>query len=329
MVLALLGILVAGGYWTLDRGLRARVPSPTPKRVRVKLTATTPLSKAIDQLGDEIIANRMGLKLYCMIRRPRSVVPPGTYSFRTGMTGSQVLAAFQNRVTIDLLLPSGFWTARTAERLEERGVCSAQEYIELARQPDQFKLSESEKLAAGPTLEGLLTPGKYTFEPEEDARSVIEQQLARYRETVAPLIHHPDPRKVLTIGSLIQCEVARTDEMPIVSGVIQNRMRTKTPLQLDATVLYALQKWKVLGPGVVRKVQSPYNTYLHAGLPPGPICSPTPDAVRAAQKPTKTDFLYYVAKPDRRHLFSADYAIHLGNIRLARALTLAVRGGRF
>jgi UPF0755 protein len=91
------------------------------------------------------------------------------------------------------------------------------------------------------------------------------------------------------------------------------------PLQIDATVLYGMQEWKVLGPGQVRKVDSPYNTYLIKGLPPGPIGSPGKKSVEAALKPATLNSLYYVALPDKTHLFSESYSGHLANIRKARA----------
>jgi UPF0755 protein len=89
-------------------------------------------------------------------------------------------------------------------------------------------------------------------------------------------------------------------------------------LEIDASVLYALQEWKPLGPGVVRTVKSPYNTYLVSGLPPGPIGSPGLKSLKAALEPEKHGYLFYVARPDKTHYFARTYEEHRGNIRRAR-----------
>ena len=108
-------------------------------------------------------------------------------------------------------------------------------------------------------------------------------------------------------------------ERPRVAGVIENRLAKGQRLEIDATVLYGLQDWRVLKPGEVRTVDSPYNTYLVNGLPPGPICSPGSMSIQAAMKPEKHTFLYYVARPTRTHYFTSSYADHLAAIRKARS----------
>ena len=124
------------------------------------------------------------------------------------------------------------------------------------------------------------------------------------------------------VASLVEREALWDDERPLVAGVIENRLEKKMLLQVDATVVYA---WKIKGKNLTRvlnrdlEVDSPYNTYVVSGLPPEPICVPSEESWRAAFAPQKTEFLYYVAGPDGRHLFSKTYSGHLQNIRKVRS----------
>jgi UPF0755 protein len=105
----------------------------------------------------------------------------------------------------------------------------------------------------------------------------------------------------------------------MVAGVIENRLRRGMPLQIDATVNYGMQEWRPLKVSEYRSVRSPYNTYLIPGLPPGPICSPTAKSIAAALQPARHDFLYYVAMPDGKSVFSRTYPEHLANVARRRA----------
>jgi UPF0755 protein len=114
--------------------------------------------------------------------------------------------------------------------------------------------------------------------------------------------------ELLTVASLIEKEAANDDERPLVASVIYNRLRKDMPLQIDASIHYALDEPKEELALKDLKVDSPYNTYENAGLPPGPICSPGRQSMRAAIEPAETDYLYYVLKADgEEHFFTDDY----------------------
>jgi UPF0755 protein len=115
------------------------------------------------------------------------------------------------------------------------------------------------------------------------------------------------PYKAVITASLIEREAAVDDERPLVAAVIFNRLKKDMLLQIDATVQYALPEWKDVLTYDDLKVDSPYNTYLHKGLPPGPICSPGLASLEAALNPANVDYLYYVATGNGRHFFTSDY----------------------
>ena len=116
-----------------------------------------------------------------------------------------------------------------------------------------------------------------------------------------------NPYQVLVVASLIEREVVLDAERPMVAAVIYNRLRKDMLLQIDATVQYALPEWKEALTYEDLKVPSPYNTYLHKGLPPTPICSPGLASIMAALEPAEVDHLFYVATGDGGHFFTADY----------------------
>jgi UPF0755 protein len=110
------------------------------------------------------------------------------------------------------------------------------------------------------------------------------------------------------VASLIEKEAANPDERPLVASVIYNRIRKGMPLQIDATVLYALHNSKQELSLADLKIDSPYNTYENRGLPPGPICSPSRQSLEAAINPAQTDYLYYVLKSNgEEHVFTSNY----------------------
>lgn len=302
--------------------MRPRIAPPdNSASVLVRFESPVSLQTAlsfIEREGGIRDANMM--MLYARYKRTPRLVKAGTYEIGPHAEADAVLAALQVPVRQMVRLPEGWWIARTAKVLEQNRVCPADDFTKLAANPNAFTISGEFKLPPDRTLEGYLFPDTYDLPPLLGAKGVIERQLRTFKEKVFPVLPAgTDVDRCVIIGSMIEAEVAFDSERPLVASVIENRLRVGMPLQIDATVLYALGEWRVLGPGEVRKVDSQYNTYLHKGLPPGPICSPSAASILAAAKPAKTNYLYYVARPDRTHYFATDYASHLANIRRARA----------
>jgi UPF0755 protein len=117
--------------------------------------------------------------------------------------------------------------------------------------------------------------------------------------------------QVITLASLVEREAKKPEERPLIAGVLLNRLRLGMPLQCDASVQYALGTHKARLSIEDTKVDSPYNTYQHKGLPPGPICNPGLACIKAVLNPAPTRYLYYVAKPDGSHVFSTTFEEHV------------------
>jgi len=195
----------------------------------------------------------------------------------------------------------------------------------LVRDPSQFAHDVSFPLPKD-SLEGYLYPKKYDLPPLYGARRVILKQLKEFERNVWDARERPkNLTRTLIVASLVQLEAGRDDDRPMIAGVIENRLKKKMPLQIDATILYALQKWRRLSFKDYHGVKSPYNTYTTKGLPPGPICSPDAKDIQAAMHPAKHDYLYYVALPDGRSIYAATYHDHLKNIEIRKAALKAVK----
>jgi UPF0755 protein len=168
-----------------------------------------------------------------------------------------------------------------------------------------------------PTLEGYLFPDTYIFFKGEKAENVVKRMVNRLFDILKPSQEFKiksmtfNTHEILTIASMIEREAMIDREKPIIASVIYNRLEKNMPLQIDATVLYALgyHKTRVLYKDL--RIKSPYNTYRNRGLPPGPIASPGFQSIMAALHPAKTDYLYYVATGKGDHIFSETYKEHV------------------
>ena len=160
------------------------------------------------------------------------------------------------------------------------------------------------------TLEGYLYPDTYEFPPHVTANQVLLEMLLNFGKRFArpyqrDLASAPHTlHEIVTIASLIEREARVPGDRPRIAGVIENRLRAKMPLEIDATVLYALGHHKQRVTFKDLTVRSPYNTYRHKGLPPGPIANPGLDSLLAALHPEPNAYFFYVARPDGSHLFT-------------------------
>lgn len=292
-------------------------PMPTGKTVMVRWPSRS-FKSAVNELGKMgVVRNPQVFSQYVKFNGDAKPVAEGTYEFQPGQTVEQIIASMNKPISQMVRIPEGWWIRRVAKRLADKQVCTEEEYIELANRPEEFKDLVKFKLPEG-SLEGYLYPDTYELPPMLGARAVIERQLKAFESKVVKSLGEEGLNRAVVIGSMVELEAALDKERPMVAGVIENRTKKGMRLEIDATVLYALGEWKVLGPGVVRTVKSPYNTYLNAGLPPGPIGSPSKVSIEAALKPDTHNYLFYVAKPDRSHYFTPSYADHLAAIKKAR-----------
>ncbi len=245
----------------------------------------------------------------------------GTYRLNSGMgTVGIVRALAQGDVElIRFTIPEGVSMKNMADLLEAKGLASKERFLHLAAGQDHdFKVIEGDMEFSG-NLEGYLFPDTYIVETGVTEEEIITIMVRRFAKAVLPEWSgenvHENARKlglhgVITLASIIEKEAKLSEERPLVASVFYNRLRLKMPLQSCATVQFALGSWKTRLTLDDLETDSPYNTYLTPGLPPGPIASPGLSSVRAALLPATSDYLFFAADQKGGHVFSRTFKEH-------------------
>ncbi len=218
-----------------------------------------------------------------------------------------------------ITVPEGLTARETASLLVRNGFGSEKEMAELLSRTDWIADLDSRATS----LEGYLFPDTYRFSRHATSEEILKTLVAGFRARSAKLLAaSPLPpgmslRQVVTLASLIEKEAQAPGERRLVGSVLMNRLRLKMPLGCDPTIIYALKQAGSFD-GNLRKsdlgIDSPFNTYLHTGLPPGPIANPGTDSLKAALSPASSDYLYYVSRNDGTHVFSRDFRSHLSAV---------------
>ena len=248
-------------------------------------------------------------------------IKPGRYRFQIGAGERRALRLLSGEepAVAMVTIPEGYTMDQVAATLEGQGVCRAESFLSGCL--DTNLLRESGVSAT--TAEGYLFPETYEFltgsQPSEVVRRLIRQFFSVYSElrtaSPAPRPSLLTPSQIVTLASIVECEAKVPEEFPRIAGVFMNRLRRHMPLQSCATVEYILPERKGRLSVEDTKTESHYNTYLHVGLPPGPICNPGRRALAAALSPERNDYLFFVARGDGTHAFSRTAAEHAANCR--------------
>lgn len=252
---------------------------------------------------------KIAFVLYGKPRRIRS----GTYRFERPMSPLEILAKL-NRGDVELVrvtLPEGLRLDQTAELLADAGLGRKEAFRAAFRDPSPLEGLDPQ----AEDLEGYLFPETYRFDPGLTEKAVAETLVKAFRSFWARrgTASGRPVREVVTLASLVEKETAAPEERPVVAGVFENRLRLGMPLQTDPSVLYALRRAGLNRTLLLREdwaFESPYNTYRHPGLPPGPICSPGRASLEAALEPRQTPYLYFVSRNDGTHAFSRTLEEH-------------------
>lgn len=267
-------------------------------------------------IGDALLArglirSRTVWDLYLRLARARGTLQAGDYQLSHAMSMAQIVAALQHGIVaqVTVTLPEGYTQALMARAAEAAGLGTAADYAAAAADP-AWPYDFLRGRPAGAGLEGFLFPDTYSLNQGASARDLVKRQLDQFdRSFTADLRDQAtaaaranglpgDPVfSTLILASMVEREVNSDPDRAIVCGIMENRLRQHIPLGIDATVLYALGKWKATLTYQDLQVDSPYNTRRFAGLPPGPISNPGLAAIRACVNPQRTDYLFYFTDP--------------------------------
>ena len=214
-----------------------------------------------------------------------------------------------------ITIPEGLTAVETVELLARNGFGNPEKLREAISRAEWIR----DLNPAAENLEGYLFPETYRFGRRDDEETIIRTMVRQFRNRMdkilqeTPLSEGWTVSRAVTLASLIEKEVGAHEERELVSSVLVNRLRLKMPLGCDATIIYAMKLAGTWNGNIRRddlRMPSPYNSYIHRDLPPGPICNPGAESIKAALRPAQTDFLYYVSRNDGTHQFSRDLRSH-------------------
>lgn len=291
---------------------------------KVEIPEGAPASRITEILySDKIIQSGFAFKLYVSIFGHGRRLKAGRYYLSPSMTNARIASILaKGRATagdIRVTFPEGASIYRMSRILESSGVkVEGGSFAALAGEG----LTREVRLkypflsqVKGRSLEGYLFPDTYFLPESIELQRLAEIMLDRFSEVMIPVFASSgygkyDLHQILTLASIIEKEAEVPDERAVISSVFHNRLNIGMALQADPTVKYILENPTVRVRFAQLKTDSPYNTYKHRGLPPGPICSPGIASVKAAMDPARTDYLYFVSNADGTHTFSRTWEEH-------------------
>jgi UPF0755 protein len=244
----------------------------------------------------------------------------GEYRFDRPMSALEVVSKLaRGEVHLrPITFPEGLTIDDMAALFEERGFGTAASFRAAAK--NASLVADLDPLARD--LEGYLFPETYALPRRASAPDLVRLMVRRFRQVLTPLEPEVQAggmsvREAVTLASIVEKETGKADERPTVAAVYLNRLRVHMGLQCDPTVIYGLRRAGRYNGNLTREAlawDSPYNTYLHAGLPPGPIASPGKASLEAVVHPAAVDYLYFVSRNDGSHEFARTLEEHNRNV---------------
>ncbi len=267
-------------------------------------------------------------KLHAIVTGQASELKSGTYEVSSTMSAPQLIAMLVEgrQFTVTVTIPEGFTLAQIAQRVAEADLADEQQFRLAATAQavaDILQVNLPEEVRSA---EGYLFPETYHFMLGTGPEKIVARMIGEFEKRFITQLWEPLPserrwgslHEIVTLASLVEEEAQIESERALIAGVLRNRLQQGMRLECDATVQYALGKHRSRLTYSDLQIDSPYNTYRYAGLPPGPISSPGLDCLRGALQPAQTQYLFYVARGDGSHIFSRTYQEHLAAIRQVR-----------
>lgn len=308
------------GFQYYNSNLEAAAPNGTEQEITVsKGSSVKVISAQLEKQG--IIKNANVFAIYCKLNDKASKIKAGKYILSSAMSVEQIvnkLASGNAEInSARFTIPEGFELRQIADRLEAQGLIDKDVFY-AAIEKSEFNYSFIKDIPAREgKFEGYLFPDTYEVFKNATEQEIIDKMLGRfdkvftaeYRQRAKELNMTID--QVMTLASIIEREAKVDKDRKLVSAVFHNRLDKNMKLESCATVQYLLKEQKPVLTYKDLEVNSPYNTYMYAGLPKGPIASPGAESIEAALYPDDVDFLFFFAKSDGSHIFSKTYKEHL------------------
>lgn len=340
VLLVIAVFLIAAGGGAAYYAYRSLQPLAAGEPKEISIPAGTGSAGIADILEDQgIIKSKLAYSVYLKYKKEGSRFQAGQYEMKPGMTLAEITDKLNRGDVVKeemlrFTIPEGYTVAQIADKLGSEGIVGKDSFLALAGGTADWPYDWIRAIPKDGNiknrLEGYLFPETYEMKKGSSEQDILNRMLSEWerKSKLLPEGWQAQMEKrgmtlhgILTVASLVEREVAVDDERPLVAGVIYNRLAKKMPLQIDATIqyLFGKQKDRLLEKDL--QVESPYNTYLNPGLPPGPIASPGLASIKAALYPEESKYLFYVTKKDGsgRHLFAETFEEHKKNNASSKA----------
>ncbi|MFH0796712.1 MAG: endolytic transglycosylase MltG [Candidatus Omnitrophota bacterium] len=270
----------------------------------VRITRQTSLRQISEKLAQkELLRSPFLFIVITKISGHERNLKAGLYEIPANGSPYQVFQKLASGKTavVRITVPEGWSSREIAKLLERKDLCSRESFLTVVAQK---------------SLEGFLFPNTYFIPSELSPEAITRIFVKEFKNIWKPEWSERakqirfTQKEILTLASIIERETTLDEEKPIISSVFHHRLRRGMRLEADPTVLYAIQSWRIPLTSRLLHTVSPYNTYLHRGLPPGPICNPGMKSIMAALYPAKTNYLFFVADGNGTHIFSQTLAEH-------------------
>lgn len=329
--LGILIVMIAIGVLLFLAGLSAfwyqsTVNSPNKggatKRVFVAKSGEGLEKIATDLRGQNLISNAFIFELYMKGAGLSGKIQAGEYEIPGNLNMKDLAEEITlgKIVTNKITIPEGWSNDQIGDYLASHTTITKAGFLVAAGyEPSRDKYGFLSGLTAGNSLQGFLFPDTYQLPLHPTADGVIEKMLANFNKKYTAELKASESsvglstEEVVTLASIVEREVPKTADRKIVAGIFENRLANGMPLQSDITVLYAEGRNKGEVTTMDTNYDSPYNTYLHVGLPPTPIDNPSIQSIEAVLAPTKTNYLYFLAAPDGTVYYATTVDQHNAN----------------
>lgn len=310
-----------------DASTEAELPENViEKRVNIKIRDGMSTAEIAERLAEKgVIDSSLKFRFFARLRGYDDKLRPGSYTFTADMSDDDVFAKLLTgeKKLIKFTVPEGFGVKEIAERLYNLDLGDKNEFLKAAEDfapYDYMRKHQNVFFAA----EGFLFPDTYNVESDMDINEILTLMANNFDERLTPEMRtHAEKMglsvyDLITLASLIEREVRFPEDRPIVAQVFLKRLKLNMPLQTDATLQYLMDAPKEDVTIADTQIDSPYNTYQHTGLPPGPIANPGMASIEAVLHPAETDYLYFVADRNGHNHYAFTYEEHLNLVNQYR-----------
>jgi UPF0755 protein len=305
---------VAGGYLWFTEQMVAPKDSATSKIFIPPGSNTKQIATILKQ--SKVIRSAFVFRLYIRLLAIDHKLRPGTYAFTPKDSVEEVVYKLLKGTskTVSVTIPEGITLAKTAQILQEAGVCNSEDFLAAVSNPELLgKIFSNWELIPAP--EGLVFPETYNFNRPSSAQKVAHRMLSLTRHQIDEILPNDLPNglsqyEACVLASIVEREAVLHSERPLISSVFLNRLKKKMKLESCATVQYALPEHKDRLLYEDLKIDSPYNTYKFTGLPPTPISNFGRASLKAVADPEDTNYLYFVSNNRGGHNFSKSLSQH-------------------